>query len=76
MAEFTHRTLKIVYSDLAAAVEGLLIVLEDARTTRRLYTITGLSLDQILSNGMTLSGEVDDISSKVGTVQGATLMWQ
>lgn len=76
MDTYTHSTLKVLFDSYVSAAEGLLTVLEDARSTTSVYTIHGLSIDQILKNGLILSGDVDDISSKVGLVVGSTLIWQ
>lgn len=67
-----HESVRYVFSSYASAAEALLTVLEDARTTQRSYTFTGLSPDKILRYGLHLSGEVSDISLRVGQIIGAS----
>lgn len=59
------------FTTLAAAAEALLVVLEDARTTEHHYSFSGLSPTRILKDGLHLRGSVDDISTRVGAVEGS-----
>lgn len=68
---FENKEVRFVFTSLAAAAEALGVVMTDARRTRKFYTITGIDPNWILKNGMTLSGQVDDITGQVSEVDGA-----
>lgn len=65
-------SVRFTFSTYLGAVQALLIVLEDARTTNHFYRITGLSPAGILSSGMLLEGDVDDIARQVERIEGST----
>lgn len=58
------------FDSIASAAEAMEVVLTHARTTKDTYRITGITTQQLISNGMTLVGEIDDVSSLVEKIPG------
>ena len=58
-------TVRVFFNSLADAVEALLIVLNDARTSAHAYSFGSLSAKQVLASGLILSGEVEEVLSKL-----------
>ena len=69
---FTSRTIRFRFTDYLGATEALLLVLEDARETPKKYRITGISPESILTNGLLLEGDIEEISERVALISGAT----
>ena len=69
---YVSQTARFRFRSYLAAAEALLLVLEDARTTKKSYRVTGLSPEAILMDGLTLEGEIQEISEKVAAISGAT----
>ncbi len=69
---FVSKTARFTFDSYLAAAEALLITLEDARTTKLFYQITGLTPETILRGGLTLEGQIDGISEKLSAISGAT----
>jgi hypothetical protein len=64
-------TTRWMFDSLEAAASGLIVILENARTTAHRYTIEGLSAEVALQSGVVLTGEVDDVNLKMNAVPGA-----
>lgn len=69
---YISKTARFTFSTYLGAVEALIETLEDARTTRKTYRITGITPKSILANGLLLTGEIDEISEKISGIIGAT----
>lgn len=69
---YVSTTVRFRFPDYISASEALLTVLEDARRTDKKYRITGLSPASILTHGLLLEGEIDEISEKLSAISGAT----
>ena len=63
---------RVMFSDLAAAVEGLLTVIEDAEVTDKDYSFGPLSAGKVQNSGMLLIGDVDEVAVKLDKIDGAT----
>ena len=59
------------FDTLESAASALLAVLIDARTTESFYRFGNLSSRQILVSGLTLEGEIENISDKLDKIPGA-----
>lgn len=70
---FESKRALFTFDTYLAAAEALLIVMEDARVTKRRYRITGRSVERILAQGLLLEGEIDEVSELVADTHGATL---
>lgn len=68
----TSTSVRFTFNTYLGAVQALLTVLEDARSTDHFYRITGLSPEGILSRGILLEGDVDDIARQVERISGST----
>lgn len=66
------RTVRIMFDSLAAAADGLIVVLEDARETGRHYEFGGLDVQQVLASGLLLTGDVEDVADKLEALPGTT----
>ena len=69
---YVSQTARFRFRSYVSAAEALLTVLEDARRTKKSYRITGLSPEAILVDGLTVEGEIEEISEKLSAVSGAT----
>ena len=69
---YVSKTARFTFSNYVGAVEGLIIALEDARTTTKKYQITGLSAGRIIKEGLLLEGDIDEVSEKLALISGAT----
>lgn len=67
-----YRSVRYFFDSLETAVEALLMVLEDARTTNLSYSFGSLSAQQVFSSGLMLVGEVEVICLKLDMLSGAT----
>lgn len=70
---FESKTALFTFDTYLAAAEALLVVMNDARTTKRRYRITGRSPERILRQGLLLEGEIDEVSELVADTHGAFL---
>ncbi len=70
---FESRSVHFTFDTYLAAAEALLVVMTDARTTTKRYRIIGRSPERLLSIGLTLEGEIDEVSELVVDIPGATL---
>jgi hypothetical protein len=68
----TYTSTRFLFSSLEGAVEALILVLEDARTTSSEYSFGGLSAEQIYASGLSLVGEIDAVADLLGGIEGAT----
>lgn len=66
----TQSSGRILFSSRKSAVRALILVLEDARKTTRIYTFTGLNHHRLIENGMVLSGEIDEVKNKILALTG------
>lgn len=66
-----HQTVRFTFPTMLAAAQALLMVLNDARTTERVYRFTGLSPAKILRSGLVLEGDVADTVKQVERIAGA-----
>lgn len=63
---------RIMFDSLESAVEGLLIVLEDARETVFNYSFGSLSTEQVYASGLMLIGEIEEVAAKLEQIEGTT----
>jgi len=63
---------RIMFDSLDAAVEGLLVVLEDARETVFKYSFGSLSAEQVYASGLMLIGEIEEVTHKLEQIAGTT----
>lgn len=70
---FESKTALFTFETYLAAAEALLVVMMDARTTKRRYRITGRSPERILAQGLLLEGEIDEVSELVADILHANL---
>jgi hypothetical protein len=68
----TYISTRFLFDSLEAAVEALLITLEDARETVYEYSFGSLSADQVYASGLSIIGEAEEIARKLEQVNGAT----
>lgn len=66
------RTSRVLFDSLADAAAGLLIVLDDARTTKHHYQFGSLSAEQVYASGLLLIGEVDEVLEKLDQLPGTS----
>lgn len=62
---------RFLFDSFTAAVLGLLTVLQDARTTTKDYTFSGLNAMQVRTSGLLLTGDIEDITSQLEKIPGA-----
>jgi len=67
----TSRSVRFFFSSLDDAAEALMVTLQDMRDTDHTYSISGLTAQSVLQSGLTLTGEIDDVVSKVKAVPSA-----
>lgn len=67
-----HASVRFSFDSYMGAVEALLLVVEDARTTYKFYTFKGLTPGSVLRNGLLLEGQVDDIVSRIERIHGCS----
>lgn len=70
---FESKTALFTCETYLAASEALLAVMLDARTTKLRYRITGRSPERILSQGLLLEGEIDEVSELLADIPGVFL---
>jgi hypothetical protein len=66
-----YKSSRYLFDSLDAAVEALLVVLEDARITVHSYRFGSLSADQVYASGLMLIGEIDEVCVKLDEIEGA-----
>lgn len=66
-----HQSVRFIFDSIESAAEGLLLVLQDARTTQATYRFGGLSAGQVLHSGLVIEGQIIDVAQKVEQVAGA-----
>ena len=71
MPRDSYDLVKFTFDSLRSAIEALLVVVEDAASTKRDYTIHNITPSTILKKGLILEGDVADISEKVSRVRGS-----
>lgn len=64
-------TTRFFFENLETAALGLITVLEDARTTKTVYSFGSLSADQVLASGLLLVGDIEEVASKLESISGA-----
>lgn len=64
-------SLRFHFDSLDAAAEGLLAVLDDARSGTAEYRFGSLSAKQVLSSGLMLEGDITEVAAKLDKVPGA-----
>ena len=69
---YVSETVHFTFETYLAATEALLVVMTDARETPRKYRIIGRSPERLILGGLTLEGEIQEISEKVAAISGAT----
>lgn len=62
---------RFLFDSYLAAVEALITVLEDARSTEAEYEFGGLSAQAIRTSGLTLVGDIEDIARRLENIAGA-----
>ncbi len=67
----TSETVHFTFTSYLAAADALLTVMEDMRTTKRWYRLIGRSPEALLLNGMTLEGEISEVSELISAIPGA-----
>lgn len=67
-----HTSVRFTFSSLLGAAQALLMVLEDARLTTKVYRFTGLTPDRVLKTGLLLEGDVGDITRRIEGIDGHT----
>lgn len=70
---FESQSAHFTFNTYLAAAEALLVVMEDARATDKYYRITGKSPEALIGGGLTLEGEISEVSEKVAEISGAIL---
>ena len=65
-----HQSAHFTVTSPLAAYQLLLEVLQDARETTHWYRFSGLSVPSILTNGLTLEGQISEISEKISLISG------
>ncbi len=64
------QTARFYFDSYQSAAGGILAVLLDARTTDKTYRFTGLSVQDVLTSGLVITGEITDIVEKVSKLPG------
>ena len=72
IATFNSETARFTFTTYLGAAEALLVVMEDMRSTKRRYRLTGRSPEAIVLSGMVLEGEIAEVSERVALISGAT----
>lgn len=65
-------TSRFYFDSIDTAAQALLTVLEDARETERYYSFGSLTASQILSSGLLLTGEIDEVVAKLEQIPDVT----
>lgn len=68
----TYISTRIMFDTLESAVEGLLVILEDARETVFDYRFGSLSAEQVYASGLMVIGEAEEVARKLEQIDGAT----
>ena len=63
-------TARFLFDSFVSAAEALVIVLEDARDTTEQYTFSGLTVKQIRTSGLVLTGQIDSVANKIERLEG------
>lgn len=71
-----QQSVRFFFSSLEDAAQALLTVLEDAETTKAEYVIGGLSAKTVLSSGLLLQGDIEQVSSAVEKAVPAAALQQ
>lgn len=66
-----YLSVRYFFDTQEGAVEALLLLLEDARTTDKYYEFGSLSADQILASGLILRGDIHDLLHRLDAISGA-----
>lgn len=66
------KSARFFFDSIGIAALALLEVLEDARETKKWYEFGGLSADQIYQSGLVISGDIDEIATKLENIAGVT----
>lgn len=64
---------RVMVDSVQAAAETLVVVLENARSTRRQFDFGPIKAESVLRNGLFLDGEIEDVLGEVLEVPGAIL---
>jgi len=59
------------FDSAAAAAEALIVILTDARKSKKTYSFGGLSVTQLLNAGLNVTGELAEVRPKLDAVPGA-----
>lgn len=60
-----QQSVRFFFSGLEDAARALLTVLEDAESTKADYVIGGLSAKTVLSSGLLLQGDIEQVTAAV-----------
>lgn len=64
---------RILVDSVESAAETLVVVLEDARRSKKDYQFGPINADSVLRAGLYLQGDIDDVLDEVLEVSGAIL---
>lgn len=63
---------RFYFDSLEAAAQALLTVILDARATDSEYSFGGLSANSLLTSGLILEGDIEEVAAKVEKVPGSS----
>lgn len=66
-------SVRILFESMEDATQALIMILEHSRESGQDYTFGSLSPDQILTSGLLIIGDADDISQEIAKLPTATL---
>ena len=61
---------RFYFDSYQAAAGGILAVLLDARDTKSDYSFTGLTAQDVLTAGLLLEGDIEEVAAKVAALPG------
>lgn len=65
-----HTTQRFMFDSVEAASEALATVLQDARTSKVFYQFYELTPEAVMSSGLLLAGDLENIAPKLEDLQG------
>lgn len=63
---------RFYFDTLEAAAQALLTVVLDARSSEHEYRFGGLSANSLLTSGLILEGDIEEVAAKVEKVSGSS----
>lgn len=69
-------SVRFFFDTLDVAIEALVLLLEDSRVTDKLYEFGSLSPNQIMSSGLLIVGEAEEIVEDINALQGAEMFYE